>query len=62
MLPDGAASVGPNEMRENRVYRAVGSSDPGFANIVIKAIGAGGRAVFDEFGTNGFFRVKVGLE
>ena len=62
MLSGGAVSVGPNAMREGRVYTAVGSSDLGFTNTVIKAIGAGGRAVFDEFGTNGFFRVKVGLE
>ena len=62
MLPGGAVSVGPNAMRETRVYKAVGSPDLGFTNVVIKAIGASGRAVFEEFGTNGFFRVKVGLE
>ena len=62
MLPNGAASVGPNKMRENRVYQVVGSPDLEFTNVVIKAVGSDGRAVFGEFGTNGFFRVKVGLE
>ena len=62
VLPNGKVSVGPNQVREKRVYRIIASEDLEFADTVIYAVGADGRGAIDMSSGYRFFKLKVGLE
>lgn len=61
-LPSGNVSVGPNQVREKRVYRIIASKDLEFTDTAIYAVGADGRGVIDMSSGYRFFKLKVGLE